>query len=226
MRPAASGCTPMWFPNEAAGKDDKRSMTHEQPVLVRPSRDGDVEAMLAIYRHHIRRGVEEGVDDSGVPEPDDLRDRRKNLRSHRLPHLVACYDGEVVGYAYVVLFRKRPAYRYAVKHSIYVHREHVGRGVGRRLMGELIDVCAASGFRQMIGYIDADNTASLAIHEKFGFRRVGVLPGVAYRYGRWADTVWRPVQPSRRRFPASVAEILHGTGAATSDHGAHSRSPR
>jgi L-amino acid N-acyltransferase YncA len=164
-------------------------MTNDQPVLVRPSRDSDVEAMLAIYRHHIRRGIEDGVDDSGTPEPDDLRDRRKNLRSHRLPHLVASYGGEVVGYAYVVLFRKRPAYRYAVKHSIYVHRDHAGRGVGRLLMQELIDVCAAAGFRQMIGYIDADNTASLAIHDKFGFQRVGLLPGVAYRYGRWADTV-------------------------------------
>jgi L-amino acid N-acyltransferase YncA len=164
-------------------------MTNDQPVLIRPSRDSDVEAMLAIYRHHIRRGIEDGVDDSGTPEPDDLRDRRKNLRSHRLPHLVASYGGEVVGYAYVVLFRKRPAYRYAVKHSIYVHRDHAGRGVGRLLMQELIDVCAAAGFRQMIGYIDADNTASLAIHEKFGFQRVGLLPGVAYRYGRWADTV-------------------------------------
>jgi L-amino acid N-acyltransferase YncA len=41
----------------------------------------------------------------------------------------------------------------------------------------------------MIGYIDTDNNASLAIHEKFGFGRVGLLPGVAYRYGRWADTV-------------------------------------
>src|SRR6202790_1108900 len=162
---------------------------NEQPVVVRPSRDSAVEGMLAIYRHHIRRGIEENVDDSGTPEPDDLRDRRKNLRSHRLPHLVATYDGEVVGYAYVVLFRKRPAYRYTVKHSIYIHREHLGCGMGRLLMQELIDACAATGFRQMIGYIDADNTASLAIHEKFGFRRVGLLPGVAYRYGRWADTV-------------------------------------
>jgi L-amino acid N-acyltransferase YncA len=172
-------------PIETAG----HATANDPPVLVRPSRDSDVEAMLAIYRHHIRRGIEDGVDDSGTPEPDDLRDRRKNLRSHRLPHLVASYGGEVVGYAYVVLFRKRPAYRYAVKHSIYVHREHAGRGVGRLLMQELIDVCAAAGFRQMIGYIDADNTASLAIHDKFGFQRVGLLPGVAYRYGRWADTV-------------------------------------
>ncbi len=161
----------------------------EQPILVRPSRDTDVEAMLAIYRRHIRDGVEEGVSDAETPQPDDLRDRRKNLRSRRFPHLVATRGGEVVGYAYVVLFRKRPAYRYTVKHSIYVHREHVGRGVGRLLMQELIDTCAAAGFRQIIGYIDADNTASLAIHDKFGFRRVGLLPGVAYRYGRWADSV-------------------------------------
>ena len=161
----------------------------DQRILVRPSRDTDVEAMIAIYRRHIRRGVEDSVDDAGTPEPDDLRDRRKNLRSHRLPHLVATLNGEVVGYAYVVLFRKRPAYRFAVKHSIYIHHDHQGRGIGRVLLGELVDACAASGFRQMIGYIDADNASSLALHDKFGFARVGLLPGVAYRYGKWCDTV-------------------------------------
>jgi L-amino acid N-acyltransferase YncA len=165
------------------------TIDNEPPVLVRPSRDTDVEAMLAIYRRHIRRGIEDSVEDAGTPEPDDLRDRRKNFRQHRLPHLVATFRGEVVGYAYVVLFRKRPAYRFAVKHSIYVHHEHQARGVGRLLLRELIDACAAAGFRQMIGYIDADNTASLGLHEKFGFARVGLLPGVAYRFGKWCDTV-------------------------------------
>lgn len=165
------------------------AMDHEQTVMIRPSRDGDVEAMLAIYRRHIRHGIEAGVDDSETPEPDDLRDRRKNLRSRRLPHLVATLGGDVVGYAYVVLFRKRPAYRYAVKHSIYIHHAQVGRGIGRLLMQGLIDACAAAGFRQMIGYIDGDNAASLALHDKFGFARVGHLPGVAYRHGRWADSV-------------------------------------
>ena len=168
---------------------DKPIIDNEFRILVRPSRDSDVEAMLSIYRRHIRRGVEDSVDDAGTPEPDDLRDRRKNLRSHRLPHLVATLNGEVVGYAYVVLFRKRPAYRFAVKHSIYIHHDHQGHGVGRVLLGELIDACAASGFRQMIGYIDADNAASLALHGKFGFAHVGTLPGVAYRYGKWCDTV-------------------------------------
>ncbi|WP_342361290.1 N-acetyltransferase family protein [Terrarubrum flagellatum] len=164
-------------------------MDHQHAIVVRPSRDDDVEPMLAIYRRHIRRGVDDAVEDSGAPEPDDLRDRRKNLRSRRLPHLVATLRGEVVGYAYVVLFRKRPAYRFTVKHSIYVHHDHLGRGVGRVLMQGLIDACAAAGFRQMIGYIDADNAASLGLHEKFGFSRVGRLPAVAWRYGKWSDSV-------------------------------------
>ena len=157
-----------------------------QDIRVRPSREDDVEAMLAIYRRHIRHGVERDVEDNA---PDDLRDRRKNLRDRRFPHIVATLNGVVVGYAYVVLFRKRPAYRYAVKHSIYVHDAHLGQGVGGLLMQGLIDSCAAGGFRQMIGYIDADNAASLKMHEKFGFARAGLLNGVAYRHGRWADTV-------------------------------------
>jgi L-amino acid N-acyltransferase YncA len=172
-----------------AMQDTFSSLPDDPPVLIRPSRDSDVEAMLAIYRRHIRRGIDDSVEDSGVPEPDDLRDRRKNLRHRRLPHLVATFRGEVVGYAYVVLFRKRPAYRYTVKHSVYVHHEHLGRGIGQSLMRELIDSCAAAGFRQMIGYIDADNSASLKMHERLGFTRVGLLPAVAYRHSHWADSV-------------------------------------
>ena len=56
-------------------------------------------------------------------------------------------------------------------------------------MEALIDACAAAGFRQMIGYIDAANAPSLAIHEKFGFRKVGFLPQVGFKFGHWTDTV-------------------------------------
>ena len=160
------------------------------PIVLRPSSDDDVPAMLDIYRQHVSHGIGNlGAFEPTPFEADDLKARRKNMRKHKLPHLVATMDGVVVGYAYAVLFRKRPAYRFTVKHSIYIRQDHQGRGVGRVLMRELIDACAAAGYRQMIGYIDADNAASLAIHEKFGFARVGQLPAVAFRFGRWADTV-------------------------------------
>jgi L-amino acid N-acyltransferase YncA len=75
------------------------------------------------------------------------------------------------------------------------------------LLRELVDACAAAGFRQMIGYIDADNTASLTLHERFGFTRVGHLPGVAYRYGRWADSVMvqRSLGPGTTAAPPAIA---------------------
>ncbi len=162
----------------------------DEPVLVRPSRESDIEAMLAIYRHHVRNGVPRDVEGTGAPEPDDLRDRRKNLKQTRLPHLVATSRGEVVGYAYAVLFRKRPAYRYTAKHSIYVHHEHLGRGVGRLLLQELIDACAAAGFCQMIGYISRQ-CALAGAARKVRFRarrpalrgRLSPRPLVRHRHG-------------------------------------------
>ncbi|MFZ2108536.1 MAG: N-acetyltransferase family protein [Roseiarcus sp.] len=162
----------------------------ETPIRVRPSREGDVQAMLAIYLHHIRNGVDPRyVGDIETPDADDIKRRRKSMQRRKMPHIVAEQAGGVLGYAYAVPFRKRPAYRFAVKHSIYVHNSHLHRGIGRLLMAALIDACAAAGFRQMIGYIDAANEASLAIHERFGFRRVGYLPQIGYKFGHWTDSV-------------------------------------
>jgi phosphinothricin acetyltransferase len=127
--------------------------------------------------------------DSDTPQPDELRQRRKNLKDRRFPHVVAI-EGEIGrGICLCGVVPQTPGLRYTVKHSIYVHHDHIGQGIGSLLMRGLIDACAAAGMRQMIGYIAADNVASLALHERFGFVRVGLLPGVAYRYDRWADSV-------------------------------------
>jgi phosphinothricin acetyltransferase len=159
-------------------------------VIVRNSRDADVPAMLAIYLYHIATGVDpQAMGDIEAPDAEDLKRRRKSMHRRKLPHIVAEEGGVVLGYAYAVPFRKRPAYRYTVKHSIYIHNAHLRRGLGRKLMTALIDACAASGFRQMIGYIDAANKASLALHEHFGFRQVGFLPQVGYKFGHWTDSV-------------------------------------
>jgi L-amino acid N-acyltransferase YncA len=160
------------------------------PVSIRASRDDDVDAMLAIYRHHIARGVDPSLmHDAEMPDPDDIKKRRRAMRKQRIPHLVAECGGMVVGYAYAVLFRKRPAYRYTLKHSIYVHPDHLHAGIGRALLPALIDACAAAGFRQMIGYIDAANAPSIGLHVACGFRQVGYLPSVAYKFGQWADMI-------------------------------------
>ncbi|TWB31474.1 phosphinothricin acetyltransferase [Nitrospirillum viridazoti] len=164
--------------------------TLPSPIVLRHSNDEDVPAMLDIYRHHIGHSV--GNLGTFVPTPfdiEDLKARRKNMRKHKLPHLVATIDGVVLGYAYAVLFRKRPAYRFTVKHSIYIHPDRLHRGIGRALLPALIQECAAAGFRQMIGYVDSSNAASLRLHEACGFRQVGYLAAVAFRFDKWTDTV-------------------------------------
>lgn len=160
------------------------------PIVVRPSNDADVAAMLAIYRHHVEHGVANADGDGGSTfGAEELKQRRKSMRKNRLPHLVAALDETVAGYAYVVPFRKRPAYRYTVKHSIYVHPDRLGLGVGRALLTALVGACTAAGYRQMIGYIDAANATSLKLHDASGFTEVGRLRAVAFRFDRWSDSV-------------------------------------
>ena len=158
-----------------------------QDLLVRTSTEVDVPAMIDIYSHHVQRGL--GEYEFEEMHPEDIKRRRKNMLKRRLPHLVAERAGMIVGYAYAVPFRKRPAYRYAVKHSIYVHKDHLHSGIGRRLLPALIEACAAAGFRQMIAYIDVSNLPSIQLHEAHHFRRVGVLEAVGFKFGRWTDSL-------------------------------------
>jgi phosphinothricin acetyltransferase len=183
-------------------------------ILIRPSTDADVPAMLAIYGYHIGRGVGDLGEYEVEPlDAEDMKRRRKNMRKKRLPHLVADIGGVVAGYAYVVPFRKRPAYRYTLKHSIYVHQDHLQEGIGRRLLPALIEACAGEGYRQMIGYIDGANTASLRLHLNCGFRQVGVLPAVGFKFGHWSDSIMVqcPLGPGDASPPGPLgAEALKG----------------
>jgi L-amino acid N-acyltransferase YncA len=187
-------------------------------IIVRASTAADVSAMLASYRHHISTGLgdADAASEARLLEPADLRRRQKNMSKSRLPHLVAETDGIVVGYAYAVPFRKRPAYRYTLKHSIYIHHQFVNCGIGRTLLPTLIDACAAAGYRQLIGYIDPANQASLRLHEAFGFVRVGLLPAVGFKFGQWVDSVMvqRALGPGATTPPGTWLEIepLEGSG--------------
>ena len=171
----------------ATDSNDPPKAAKTGEILVRPSTEADAPAMIAIYTRHVTQGLT-GMSFEPM-QADDIKRRRKNMLKHRLPHLVADLDGVIVGYAYAVPFRKRPAYRYCVKHSIYVHQDFLRAGVGRKLLPALIDACAGEGYRQMIAYVDSENSASLSLHEACGFRRVAYLEAIGFRFGKWTDSV-------------------------------------
>ncbi|MFQ5764791.1 MAG: GNAT family N-acetyltransferase, partial [Rhodospirillales bacterium] len=124
------------------------------------------------------------------PDVAEMTRRRDALLEAGYPYRVAEVAGAVRGYAYASSYRPRPAYRYTVENSVYVARDTQRRGIGRRLLEDLIGRCTALGFRQMIAVIgDSDNASSIGLHRDLGFAEIGTLPSVGFKFGRWVDSV-------------------------------------
>lgn len=96
-------------------------------------------------------------------------------------------DGMLLAFGSYGTFRAWPAYKYTVEHSVYVHKDHRGRGLGRTVMRELIAAARRNDVHAMVGGIDAANAGSIALHEQLGFKLVGTLPQVGFKFGRWLD---------------------------------------
>jgi L-amino acid N-acyltransferase YncA len=157
-------------------------------AILRPSGEGDVAAIAAIYAHHVLHGT--ASFETEPPEVGEVRRRREELVGRGFPYLVAEDGAGILGYAYAGPYRTRPAYRETLEDSVYLRPDAVGRGLGRRLLEALIGEAEARGFRQMVAVVgDSGNVASVRLHERAGFRLVGVLRSVGYKHGRWLDTV-------------------------------------
>jgi len=158
------------------------------PVLVRPSRKDDIPAIARIYAHHVLNGL--ASFEEVPPDEMELAARRAKVLAHGLPHLVAERQEEVVGYSYAALYHARSGYRFTLEDSVYVDAQHVGQGIGRALLSRLIALCEEGPWRQMIAVIgDSANRGSIALHESQGFRPIGTLACVGFKFGRWVDSV-------------------------------------
>lgn len=112
----------------------------------------------------------------------------KTKRAGNHPVIGAENDaGALLGFASYGSFRAWPAYKYSVEHSVYVHRDHRGQGVARRLMIELIARARAQDYHVLVGGIEARNAASIALHESLGFTHAGTIREAGFKFGRWLD---------------------------------------
>ena len=106
------------------------------------------------------------------------------------PVIVAENNGEVVGFGMYSEFRFREAYKFTVEHSVYVHQNSQGLGIGKLLLTELIQLAKKQGLHTMIGVIDAENQNSIAFHHQFGFKTVGIIKESGFKFERWLDSVF------------------------------------
>jgi L-amino acid N-acyltransferase YncA len=156
--------------------------------VLRVSTATDVAAIAAIYAHHVLSGL--GSFEEMPPSVEEVARRRVAVLALGLPFLVAADGDRVLGYAYAQPYRARSAYRFSLEDSIYVAADCMQRGIGNALLADLIERCTKLDFRQMVAVIgDSANLASIRLHEKLGFVRIGMLPAVGLKHGRWVDSV-------------------------------------
>ncbi|MGC8517628.1 MAG: GNAT family N-acetyltransferase [Steroidobacteraceae bacterium] len=162
--------------------------TVPEGLINREATVGDLTAVARIYAPYVLDSTSSF--ELTAPDVGEMQRRFAALRAAGLPYLVAVIDEQVVGYGYAGAYRSRPAYGDTVENSVYLDRAWCGRGIGGALLPSLIERCEAGPWRQRIAVIaDTGNIASIALHRRCRFERVGTLKSVGYKLGRWVDSV-------------------------------------
>ena len=159
-------------------------------AVIGPASAGDLGLVAEIFAHYVTDSVV--TFETEPPTVADWQARLDTLAGSGLPFLVARTGGEVAGYAYASPWRPKPAYRHTVEDTVYLAPGATGRGLGRRLLAELLARAGQAGARQMVAVIaeaGADSEASIALHRALGFAHAGRLTAVGHKHGRWIDPV-------------------------------------
>jgi L-amino acid N-acyltransferase YncA len=158
--------------------------------LIRPSTDADLDAVTAIYAHHVLHGT--GTFETTPPSATEMATRRADVLAKGLPWLVVQDDsGSVLGFAYGNWFKPRPAYRFSVEDSIYLAPEAAGKGLGRALLAELMTALERAGVRRVMAVIgDSANASSIGVHRALGFEPAGTINACGWKFDRWLDIVF------------------------------------
>ncbi len=168
-------------------------------LYIRDAESADLPAIRDIYGHHVLHGL--ASFEETAPDLAEITRRFESLKADGRPYIAAVDASgsveraggsveRIVGYGYLSAYRPRPAYRYTVENSLYVAPDRARQGIGAALLQELIARGEALGHRQMMAVIgDSAHDASILLHERHGFRRVGTIASVGFKFDRWVDSV-------------------------------------
>jgi len=148
----------------------------------------DLRAINDIYNYYVPRST-----CTYQLEPETIEARTQWFHAHdpkQYPVIVAEQQQEVVGWGSLSKFRERAAYSPTVEGSIYIRHDCHRQGLGRLILLDLIERARAAGYHSLIGGADAEQTASIALQESLGFKRVAHLSQVGYKFGRWLDVIY------------------------------------
>ncbi|WP_339920693.1 N-acetyltransferase family protein [uncultured Flavobacterium sp.] len=157
-------------------------------IKIRPYQTEDTQVILDIINYNILNST--ALYDYNVRSYEQQKTILEDKINKGFPVIVAELDGVVAGFGMYSEFRFREAYKYTVEHSVYVHNDFHGKGIGKILLQELIDLAKKQGLHTMIGVIDAENQSSITFHEKFGFTTAGIIKDSGFKFDRWLHSVF------------------------------------
>ena len=161
-------------------------------AIVRSADAGDAARIVPIYNYYIAETcITFETDPVTVTE---MVQRIQETRQLSLPWLVAEEDGQLCGYAYASKWKGRCAYRFSVEATIYLDPASIGKGIGITLYTALIEAIKAASMRSVIGGIALPNDASIRLHERLGFEKVGHFEKVGFKHDRWVDVGYWQLQ--------------------------------
>lgn len=173
------------MPNMEEAHGEPRTIHSD--LIIRDAVKEDLPALLELYNDAI-------INTAATLDihPQTLEQRTEWFEEHQGKYslVVAEFRGKVVGYATLSKFRGHPAFLKSVENSVYIDKNNQGLGIGTALMKRIIEKARESGFHTIIAVIVPPNQGSIRLHEKLGFRLVGTLKEVRFKYGTWQDTMW------------------------------------
>ena len=155
--------------------------------MIRIATEADIPQMLSIYAPYIENTTI--TFEYNVPTEEAFLERFRKL-TKQFPWLVWEEDGRILGYAYGSAPWERAAYRWCAEDSLYLLPEARGRGIGRRLLTALEKILFYQGYRRVYALITAENSNSIAFHQKMGYKLRAELPDAGLKFGRWIGVVW------------------------------------
>lgn len=157
-------------------------------IKIRPYKTEDTQAILDIINHNILHST--SLYDYNVRSYEQQKNILEEKIHKNFPVIVAELNNQVVGFGMYSEFRFREAYKFTVEHSVYVNENFHGKGIGKLLLQEVIVLARKQKLNTMIAVIDAENQSSVAFHEKFGFKTVGIVKESGFKFDRWLDSVF------------------------------------
>ena len=158
-------------------------------MTIRKATPDDLPALLRIYNDEVLRGTA-----TFDTEPRSEEQGKLWLDAHGSPNrplYVAAIEGQAVGYVSLSTYNPKAAYDGTVELSLYIDKQHRRRGIAAELMTFILDYAAGrEDIHAVVSLITAENTPSIRLHEKFGFRHAGTLNEVGYKSGRLLDVAY------------------------------------